>query len=1054
MQPSRKKSAGLVPSPERSPRIGYVNVNGLDQLKWESCLRLLHMSFDFLFLAETWFVGHAKYVRDRRFVSSTPLPSPSLQRTRNGGGLYLLASASARGRLLDDVKATPSTITFDIDGLSVSGIYLQPSMCFEDVVATLRSVAASTVVMGDVNARLPWLETQSGRPGPPERVEALSDFVRCHAFTAVQPHKSPCAPSSFGLPTKAILAKSLTVDHCFVKMSRVSHARLLLLENVSIGLSTDHIHTLHLQLKISRSASATTDDSSHSSLRFHLSKLSDERVRKDMCNAFDVEVKSRGLMSRSIVDPSCLDRLLVSLAQSICRRFLGQRKSCGLAAGTRRDLPVGRQDPAISTLLYKSAAVESRENGVILPSESGRAKGLSALQEVSASLASRYAGRPSEDSQAARSSNHSFIALSEEDVAREIRRQDANKTCGLDGIHMRVIKALLPSSYPTVLRRLFNLCLSTGSSPSAWNSTEIHMVTKDVNRARDADNVRPITLICMHRKLFERLLLVHSFDSTGWAKLHPTQAGFRGDYSTLTNAAVVHHLLSTATVRYAAFIDLEKAFDMVDHTRLSDLLASRRCPDHVHRLIRSLTFQGLRSRVLVNNQSSGWLPRTRGVLQGSPLSPYLFNIYIDELISELNRDSTGIPQCLFYADDGVLLARDLDILCSLADILTEWSNRAGIAVNVKKCGIVIGRAASFDEAAVPVYISGSTLPVVEVYNYLGFPVKSRGIDFCEYLSKRLSQATGRASFLRLYSDTWGPAHRLRIYSRYLAPMFEYGAPLVFAWACQNEANMKAFYSATKGWKDLVGWILDCSPDGSAVGANLCGVLEPAIRFRHLHTSFQRLLSLGTPESPLSACLASKALLPLGGCGKAFLDGLREAPEWAAIAPEIASSSCSRRLLRLHLRRSRRSVILISCSLRHLSRLTARSRSTTVLLGADCVFLAPLEYQQDFVRYRMGRFQLGKTCVCDPDVMFRRGHEICRYLPQLIQLSGSEKRQKAEMARRLGIDTFASFTDIDFLLNLRQYRRAGRALATIRKTLGDVYSERMAACDDSTQDGAT
>jgi hypothetical protein len=115
-------------------------------------------------------------------------------------------------------------------------------------------------------------------------------------------------------------------------------------------------------------------------------------------------------------------------------------------------------------------------------------------------------------------------------------------------------------------------------------------VTKDVNRTRDADNVRPITLVYIHCKLFERLLLVHSFDKTGWAKLHPTQAGFRGDYSTLTNTAIVHHLLSTATVRYAAFIDLEKAFDIVDHTRLSDLLASRRCPDHVHCLIQGLTF--------------------------------------------------------------------------------------------------------------------------------------------------------------------------------------------------------------------------------------------------------------------------------------------------------------------------------------------------------------------------------------------------------------------------------------------------------------------------------
>ena len=59
-----------------------------------------------------------------------------------------------------------------------------------------------------------------------------------------------------------------------------------------------------------------------------------------------------------------------------------------------------------------------------------------------------------------------------------------------------------------------------------------------------------------------------------------------------------------------------------------------------------------------------------------------------------------------------------------------------------------------------------------------------------------------------------------------------------------------------------------------------------------------------------------------------------------------------------------------------------------------------------------------------------------------------------MAKRLGIDTFASFTDIDFLMNLRQYHCAGRALAAIRKILSDVYSERMAACDDLSLDEAT
>jgi hypothetical protein len=97
------------------------------------------------------------------------LPSNSLQRTRSGGGLYLLASAFAHSRILGAVEATSSAISFKTDGLIVSGVYLQLTMSCEDVAATLRSVATSAVILGDANARLPWLETQSGGPGPPRR---------------------------------------------------------------------------------------------------------------------------------------------------------------------------------------------------------------------------------------------------------------------------------------------------------------------------------------------------------------------------------------------------------------------------------------------------------------------------------------------------------------------------------------------------------------------------------------------------------------------------------------------------------------------------------------------------------------------------------------------------------------------------------------------------------------------------------------------------------------------------------------------------------------------
>jgi hypothetical protein len=69
------------------------------------------------------------------------------------------------------------------------------------------------------------------------------------------------------------------------------------------------------------------------------------------------------------------------------------------------------------------------------------------LQEISGSLAERYAGPASVHDNPVDGIEVGATGdgLSESDAAREIRRQDASKTCGLDGVHMRVIKSLLPS---------------------------------------------------------------------------------------------------------------------------------------------------------------------------------------------------------------------------------------------------------------------------------------------------------------------------------------------------------------------------------------------------------------------------------------------------------------------------------------------------------------------------------------------------------------------------------------------------------------------------------
>ena len=88
-------------------------------------------------------------------------------------------------------------------------------------------------------------------------------------------------------------------------------------------------------------------------------------------------------------------------------------------------------------------------------------------------------------------------------------------------------------------------------------------------------------------------------------------------------------------------IDLKSFFDEVDHCILLQLLYRRvKCPLTL-RLIR----KWLRAPILINGQL---VKRRKGVPQGSPLSPILSNIMLDELDKELDRRGLKYVR---YADD-------------------------------------------------------------------------------------------------------------------------------------------------------------------------------------------------------------------------------------------------------------------------------------------------------------------------------------------------------------------------------------------------------------------
>jgi hypothetical protein len=114
--------------------------------------------------------------------------------------------------------------------------------------------------------------------------------------------------------------------------------------------------------------------------------------------------------------------------------------------------------------------------------------------------------------------------------------------------------------------------------------------------------------------------------------------------------------------------------------------------------------------------------------QGSPFSPWLFNIFVDNLLYEVNALATGPPICLFYADDGVIIAHSKTDLGEVLRIVEEWSRQNAIFLNPAKCAVVTSRS-----DLPPLSVYGHELPRPESYTYLGFPVSVGGIDFARHL---------------------------------------------------------------------------------------------------------------------------------------------------------------------------------------------------------------------------------------------------------------------------------------------------------------------------------
>ncbi|WOH04087.1 hypothetical protein DCAR_0623493 [Daucus carota subsp. sativus] len=282
-----------------------------------------------------------------------------------------------------------------------------------------------------------------------------------------------------------------------------------------------------------------------------------------------------------------------------------------------------------------------------------------------------------------------------------LKLSPSNKAPGPDGFDAGSLKKIWEWIKDDLLACVHNF-MSSGILPGGFNSSFIALVPKCASPQLPKD-YRPISLINAGMKLVTKVLALR-LNRVLSNLVSEVQSGFMQGRQISDGILLVSEIISSMKSKKCRGVilklDFEKAFDSVNWDFLLHLLRTLNFHDRWIRWI-EVILKTSRISVLINGSPSKEFSPGRGLRQGDPLSPLLFNLVGEVLHCMLERaERAGIFQGiqlgnmggslshLQYADDRVIFVSDnSDSINGVKRVLLGFELLTGLRINFAKSSL-------------------------------------------------------------------------------------------------------------------------------------------------------------------------------------------------------------------------------------------------------------------------------------------------------------------------------------------------------------------------------